>query len=101
LRQISATGCPSAPCFKMNAFCASVNFDAFTAFHSSQPGKSEQKTLTQNDPIFREQSRHKRPLDCPASNRLRLIGVLYNGVSGPSAVKVRVHFGDSSSSATG
>jgi hypothetical protein len=40
----------------MNAFCASVNFDAFTAFHSSQPGKSGQKTPTQNDPIFREQS---------------------------------------------
>jgi len=34
-----------------------VNFDAFTAFHSSQPGKSEQKTLTQNDPIFREKSK--------------------------------------------
>jgi hypothetical protein len=40
----------------MNAFCASVNFDAFTVLHSSQPGKSEQKTLTQNDPILREQS---------------------------------------------
>jgi len=56
LRQISATGCPSAPCFKMNAFCASVNFDAFTVLHSSQPGKSGQKTITQNDPILREQS---------------------------------------------
>jgi hypothetical protein len=41
----------------MNAFCASVNFDAFTVLHSSQPGKSAQKTLTQNDPIFREQSK--------------------------------------------
>jgi hypothetical protein len=40
----------------MNAFCASVNFDAFTVLHSSQPGKSGQKTLTQNDPIFRQQS---------------------------------------------
>jgi len=40
----------------MNAFCASVNFDAFTVFHSSQPEKSEQKTLIQNDPVFREQS---------------------------------------------
>jgi hypothetical protein len=40
----------------MNAFCASVNFDAFIVLHSSQPGKSEQKTLTQNDPVFGEQS---------------------------------------------
>ncbi len=36
---------PSAPCFKINAFCASVNFDAFIVLHSSQPAKSEQKTL--------------------------------------------------------
>jgi transposase InsO family protein len=41
----------------MNAFCASVNFDAFTVLHSSQPGKSRQKTLTQIDPVFREQSK--------------------------------------------
>ena len=41
----------------MNAFCASVNFDAFIVLHSSQPGKSEQKTLTQNDPVFGEQSK--------------------------------------------
>jgi hypothetical protein len=34
---MSATGTPSAPCFKMNAFCASENFDAFIAFRSSQP----------------------------------------------------------------
>lgn len=28
LRQISATNMPSAPCFRMNPFCASVNLDA-------------------------------------------------------------------------
>ena len=28
-RQISATGTPSAPCFRMNAFCASENLLAF------------------------------------------------------------------------
>src|SRR5437016_8440234 len=39
LRQISATGCPSAPCFKINVFCASVNLDAFIVFHSSRPRK--------------------------------------------------------------
>ncbi|MGY6644833.1 MAG: hypothetical protein ACXIVD_06390, partial [Salinarimonas sp.] len=27
----------SAPCFRMNAFCASENFDAFIVFRSSQP----------------------------------------------------------------
>ncbi len=36
-RQISAIGTPSAPCFRMNAFCATENFDAFIVFHSSQP----------------------------------------------------------------
>src|ERR1041385_4664247 len=35
LRQMSATGMPSAPCFKMNAFWASENRDAFIAFRSS------------------------------------------------------------------
>jgi hypothetical protein len=29
LRQTSATGMPSVPCFRMNAFCASENLDAF------------------------------------------------------------------------
>lgn len=28
---------PSAPCFSMNVFCASDNFDAFIVFGSSQP----------------------------------------------------------------
>ncbi|QNT68045.1 hypothetical protein [Defluviicoccus vanus] len=35
--QMSATGTPSTPCFKMNAFCASENFDAFIVFRSSRP----------------------------------------------------------------
>jgi hypothetical protein len=29
LRQISATGVPSSHCLMTNAFCASVNFEAF------------------------------------------------------------------------
>lgn len=36
VRQTSATGWPSAACFKMNAFWPSVNFDAFMA--SAPPG---------------------------------------------------------------
>jgi hypothetical protein len=43
--QMSATGTPSAPCFRMNAFCASENFDAFIAFRSSQRGNSAWKQL--------------------------------------------------------
>ena len=31
----SATGVPSSPCFRTNAFCASVNLDAFMRFRSS------------------------------------------------------------------
>ena len=33
----SATGNPSAPCFRMNAFWASENFESFIVFRSSQP----------------------------------------------------------------
>jgi hypothetical protein len=40
LRQISATGVLSFPCFRMNAFCASVNFDAFMRFRSSSSQES-------------------------------------------------------------
>ncbi len=31
-RQTSAIGVRSSPCFRMNAFCASVNFDLFIVF---------------------------------------------------------------------
>jgi hypothetical protein len=37
LRRISATGTPSAPCFKMNTFCASENCDAFIVLRSLRP----------------------------------------------------------------
>jgi len=35
---MSATGTPSAPCLRINAFWASENLDAFIALRSSQPG---------------------------------------------------------------
>jgi hypothetical protein len=41
---------------RMNAFCASENFDAFIALRSSQPRESPRKTLTKNDPELRAQS---------------------------------------------
>ena len=37
------------------------------------------------------------PLIYPSSNHLRPLVVLCNGVSGPSAVKARLRFGDASS----
>ena len=40
-------------------------------------------------------------LYCPSSNDLRPLGVLCNGASGPSAVKVRLRFGDASSGGAG
>src|ERR1051325_5890330 len=43
LRQISATGMPSAPCLRMNAFWASENFEAFIVLRSSQPGNRRRK----------------------------------------------------------
>src|SRR5579871_3645917 len=56
LRQSSATGIPSLPCFKMNAFCASENFDAFIVFRSSPASGSHRKTLPKNDPVFWDQT---------------------------------------------
>src|SRR6185436_7156534 len=53
---MSATGMPSAPCLRMNAFWASENREAFIALHSSQPGESAPKTLTKNGPVLRTQS---------------------------------------------
>ena len=47
LRQMSATGIPSLPCFKMNAFCASENFDAFIVFRFSQPGTLDAENSSQ------------------------------------------------------
>ena len=38
LRQISATGIPSTPCLRINAFWASENLEAFIALRSSPPG---------------------------------------------------------------
>jgi hypothetical protein len=53
LRQISATGWPSAPYFRMNVFRASVNFDVLIGFHSSQPEILQRKTPVQNAPVSR------------------------------------------------
>jgi len=54
-RQMSATGTPSLPCLRMNAFCASENCDAFIVF-SAPPsqGKLQRKTPTPNGPVFGE-----------------------------------------------
>jgi hypothetical protein len=35
----------------MNAFCASVNFDAFIVFRSLPAMESARKTLPKNDPV--------------------------------------------------
>src|SRR5215211_3765300 len=55
IRQISATGTPSCPCFKMNAFWASENLDAFIVFRSSQPKDLGRKTPVKNDPVSGDQ----------------------------------------------
>src|SRR5258708_37046382 len=62
LRQISATGIPSEPCFKMNAFWASENFEAFIVLRSSQPGigaknsNHKRPSLSASDQILRRQA---------------------------------------------
>ena len=60
LRQISATGVPSSPCFTMNAFWASVNLDDFIVFAPlPAQGKYERKTLSINSRKIRFQSSTK------------------------------------------
>jgi hypothetical protein len=55
--QNSATGIPSEPCFRMNAFWASEKFEVFIALRSFQPRESQRKTLAKNDPVLRAQSK--------------------------------------------
>ena len=38
---LSATAIPAAPCFRMNAFWASENFESFIFFRSSQPMRND------------------------------------------------------------
>ena len=55
--------------------------------------------------VTSEQYDHDAPgrsgLECPSSNALRPICGLANGVSSPSAVKVKLRFGDASSGDAG
>jgi len=44
---LAATGVPSAPCRRMNAFCPCENCDAFIVFRSSQPGNQARKNSSQ------------------------------------------------------
>ena len=69
-RQISATGVPSSPCLMMNAFCASVNFDAFIRFRSSP----SQESVAENSSFKRSslrglvsllKQRNTAPSGCP------------------------------------
>jgi hypothetical protein len=60
LRQTSATGIPSEPCFKMNAFCASVNFDAFILLPSSQPWEQVENS-NQKRSSFQGSDHRQRP----------------------------------------
>ena len=47
-RQMSATGTPSAPCFRMNAFWASEKFDAFMVTFSPSHGYHALAALAQS-----------------------------------------------------
>jgi hypothetical protein len=59
----SATRCPSALCFKTNAFSVSENSDAFVSSAHPNQGNYKWKTLTQNDPNIKRQSTLN---SCPA-----------------------------------
>jgi len=53
LRQISVTGTPSSPCFKMNAFCASENLEAFIASAPSSSLENHAENSNQNRSSFK------------------------------------------------
>ncbi|TNB46709.1 hypothetical protein FF124_17140 [Martelella lutilitoris] len=61
MRQTSATGTPSSPCFRINAFWASENFDAFIA---STPSPSRKNTA--------ENSNSKRSSSQGAEQKFRV-----------------------------
>ena len=70
---------PSAPCFKMNAFCASENFDAFIALRSSQPKGSATEDSTQKRSSLRGVDHCCRREDCPGTSSL----FTWRGGTGP------------------
>ena len=62
-----------------------------------EPGHKIYPYLLRNVPILRP----NQVWACPSSNHLRPLGVFANGVSGPSAVKVKLRFVDASSGGAG
>src|SRR5881227_2160201 len=52
---MSATGTPSTPCRRMNAFWASENCDALLSSAPPSQGNLPRKSLTLNGPVFGEQ----------------------------------------------
>src|SRR5258708_27026336 len=84
---MSATRTPSAPCRRMNAFCASENVEAFSVFRPSQPREITRKTLTPNGPVFGEQI---------TGRTLRIFGGASGGqvmASGPGEAQTLVFIG--------
>jgi hypothetical protein len=45
VQRLSATGIPSAPCLRINAFWAPENLEAFIALRSSQPGIAAENSI--------------------------------------------------------
>ena len=61
-RQISETGIPSSPCLMMNAFCASVNCDAFNALRSFSSQGDQRGKLYLTTRVFQGSRPASEPL---------------------------------------
>ena len=89
LRHTSATGIPSSPCFSMNAFCASVNFDAFIAFAPSQPGIITRKLQPQTRDFSGSRSQETTECSQRPISHLCFYGTLIYSVTSLAALSPR------------
>jgi len=64
----------SLPCFKVNAFCAFVNLDAFVLFRPSPAGRVERKMPTQDGSVLRTQITFSEQTPMACTRRVGTLG---------------------------
>src|SRR6202034_2085312 len=86
---MAATGTPSFPCLRMNAFCASENCDAFIVFRSSQPRENTAENSNSERSSFRGADQRKdRTMKRSRFTEEQIIAVLREQEAGVSTAEV-------------